>query len=110
MGLCSVEQRQARLTVTDCTAADAEGAWAIFALAVCEEVASGMKFDERAAVAAGAQAASACGRVAIRAWDKQYGIDVPAFAAAWLVADRRSLDDEGHGSGGVPAQPLIEQM
>jgi hypothetical protein len=61
-------------------------------------------------MAAGAPAPHAYGRVAIRAWDKQYRIDVPAFATGRLVADSRSLDDEGHGSGGVPAQPLIEQM
>ena len=108
--LHSVEQRQARLTVTGCRAADAERARAIFALAVREQVAGGVEFNEGTAMAAGAPAADAYRRLAIRAWDKQYGIDVPAFAAARLVADGRSLDDEGHGSGGVPAQPFIKQM
>jgi len=68
-GLHSVEQRQGRLTVTGCEAAEAQGTRVIFARAVREQVAGGMEFDKRTAMSAGAPATHACWRVTIRAWD-----------------------------------------
>ena len=69
-----------------------------------------MAFDERTTMSAGGPATNADGHLAIREWDKQYHVNVPAFAATRRVAESRPIDDEGHGSVGLLTQPFIEQV
>ncbi|GAA0863681.1 hypothetical protein GCM10009115_15180 [Sphingopyxis soli] len=92
----SIEQRQAQLRRNAAETAEPERARSILALAVSEDVARGVKFDEWPAMPTRPAAADTYRGVAVGADNLENGIAVPGHCAARFLAEGLAFDDVRH--------------